>query len=88
MIENRSKWQFSPSTVAHLEISGSFTTEPAAVSQGNMKGNGGTAEIERSATKGIEVIASYDGPDKFKLVIYALLPYYASTDPVCKVCCD
>jgi len=85
ILDNKSTYDLSPSGVSVFATSGTFTTNPADVKAKTDGGAAGVAQDTLGATDGLECLVAYDGPDGWKIITYAVMPYKASTPPETKI---
>lgn len=72
-INNRTQWNFTPSSVPSHATGGIFTTQPSAI-PAHSKGSGGVVQQKAAQTTGIQCVLSYKGPDYWKAITYAAVP--------------
>lgn len=88
LLDNHTSWELKPGRVSTFATSGSFTTKPVAVPAKDADGAAGVAQDFQGSTEGLVGVVVYDGPDGWKIVTYAQMPFKASEVPVSKACCD
>lgn len=85
VLDNKSTYDLTPSGVSRSATGGFFTTDPAEVKAKTDNGAAGVAQDAQGATDGLECLIAYDGPDGWKIITYAVMPYKAPNPPETKV---